>query len=122
MRLRPHWRLGRTGLVMESLVPSILEQKVTGKQAFGSFRQLVQRHGEPAPGPVAALRLRLQPTPEALVRIPSWEWLRAGVDGAEVGRISESRASAGAGTGALEPEGGTAVTAVASFSPPSSAS
>ena len=45
------------GLVMESLVPSILEQKVTGKQAFGSFRELVRRHGEPAPGPVAALRL-----------------------------------------------------------------
>src|SRR5687767_12688184 len=28
--LHPHWRIGRTGLVMESLVPSILEQKVTG--------------------------------------------------------------------------------------------
>jgi len=80
LRLRPHWRLGRTGLVMESLVPSILEQKVTGKQAFGSFRELVQRHGEPAPGPVTTLRLRLQPTPEALVRIPSWEWLQLGVD------------------------------------------
>jgi len=52
-----HWRIGRTGLVMESLVPSILEQKVTGKQAFGSFRELVRRHGEPAPGPVAPLRL-----------------------------------------------------------------
>jgi 3-methyladenine DNA glycosylase/8-oxoguanine DNA glycosylase len=78
--LHPHWRIGRTGLVIESLVPSILEQKVTGKQAFGSFRQLVQRHGEPAPGPVAALRLRVQPTPETLARIPSWEWLQLGVD------------------------------------------
>ena len=43
---------GGTGRVMEALVPSILEQKVTGKQAFGSFRDLVVRHGEPAPGPV----------------------------------------------------------------------
>ena len=80
LRLRPHWRLGRTGLVMESLVPSILEQKVTGKQAFGSFRQLVTRHGEPAPGPVAALRLFVQPTAAAIARIPSWEWLQLGVD------------------------------------------
>ncbi len=49
-RRHPHWRIGATGLVMESLVPSILEQKVTGKQAFGSFRELVRRHGETAPG------------------------------------------------------------------------
>ena len=62
-RTHQHWRIGATGLVMESLVPSILEQKVTGKQAFGSFRELVRRHGEPAPGPVAPLRLMLQPTP-----------------------------------------------------------
>ena len=82
-RTHQHWRVGRTGLVMESLVPSILEQKVTGKQAFGSFRELVVRHGEPAPGPVAALRLRLQPTPAAIAAIPSWEWLRLGVQPAQ---------------------------------------
>jgi 3-methyladenine DNA glycosylase/8-oxoguanine DNA glycosylase len=80
MRGMPHWRLGRTGRVMEALVPSILEQKVTGKQAFGSFRQLVQHHGEEAPGPVASLRLRLQPEPSTIAAIPSWEWLRLGVD------------------------------------------
>ena len=48
-RRQPHWRLGASRRVMEALVPSILEQKVTGKQAFGSFRQLVLRHGEPRP-------------------------------------------------------------------------
>ncbi|QIK76724.1 DNA-3-methyladenine glycosylase family protein [Nocardioides piscis] len=80
LRQQPHWRLGRTGIVIESLVPSVLEQKVTGKQAFGSFRELVRRHGEPAPGPVAALRLRLQPEPAVIATIPSWEWLRLGVD------------------------------------------
>src|SRR5690606_16977359 len=77
---QPHWRLGRTGLVMESLLPSVLEQKVTGKQAFGSFRELVRRHGEPAPGPVEAVRLRLQPSPAAVAAIPSWEWLQLGVE------------------------------------------
>ena len=79
-RRHPHWRLGRTGRVMEALVPSILEQKVTGKQAFGSFRELVLRHGEPAPGPVGSLRLHLQPTPDQIAAIPSWEWLKLGVD------------------------------------------
>ncbi|CUR61886.1 conserved hypothetical protein [metagenome] len=82
-RTHGHWRIGATGLVMESLVPSILEQKVTGKQAFGSFRELVRRHGEPAPGPVAPLRLMLQPTPATIAAIPSWEWLRLGVQPAQ---------------------------------------
>ena len=82
-RRHQHWRIGGTGLVMESLVPSILEQKVTGKQAFGAFRELVRRHGEPAPGPAAALRLMLQPTPETIAAIPSWEWLRLQVEPAQ---------------------------------------
>ena len=82
-RSHRHWRIGATGLVMESLVPSILEQKVTGKQAFGSFRELVRRHGEPAPGPVGALRLMVQPTPAVIAAIPSWEWLRLGVQPAQ---------------------------------------
>lgn len=75
---QPHWRLGRTGLVLESLVPTIIEQKITGQEAFGAFRTLVRRHGEPAPGD---LGLMLQPTPETLRTIPSWEWLRIPIDG-----------------------------------------
>jgi len=74
-------RLGRTGLVLEALLPAILEQKVTGQEAFGGFRSLVQQYGEPAPGPAATEhRLRLQPTPEVLRQVPSWSWLRMHVD------------------------------------------
>jgi 3-methyladenine DNA glycosylase/8-oxoguanine DNA glycosylase len=76
----PHWRLTRTDLVMEALVPAIIEQKVTGQEAFAGFRALVNRYGEPAPGPGADRRLRIQPAPEQLRRIPSWEWLRMHVD------------------------------------------
>lgn len=76
----PHWRVGRTGLVLESLVPTIIEQKVTGQEAFAGFRELVRRHGEQAPGPGPALWL--QPTPEALAAVPSWEWLDLHVDSA----------------------------------------
>ena len=50
-RRHPHARLGRSGLVMEALVPAIIEQKVTGQEAFAGFRRLVHRYGERAPGP-----------------------------------------------------------------------
>ena len=74
------WRLGRSGLVMEALVPAIIEQKVTGQEAFAGFRMLVQRFGEEAPGPGRDARLWVQPTPSQLLAIPSWEWLRMHVD------------------------------------------
>ncbi len=79
-RLHPDLRLGRTGLVMEALVPAILEQKVTGQEAFAGFRMLVHRFGERAPGPGEQLRLWVQPPPERLRAIASWEWLQLHVD------------------------------------------
>ncbi|GAB2759816.1 DNA-3-methyladenine glycosylase 2 family protein [Nocardioides salsibiostraticola] len=79
-RRHPHARLGRSGLVMESLVPSIIEQKVTGQEAFAGFRMLVQRYGEVAPGPGAEQRLRVQPDPATLRTIPSWAWLQMHID------------------------------------------
>jgi 3-methyladenine DNA glycosylase/8-oxoguanine DNA glycosylase len=79
-RSHPHWRLTRTGLVLEALVPAIIEQKVTGQEAFAGFRQLVYRFGEPAPGAGADRGVWLQPTPERLRTIPSWEWLRLHID------------------------------------------
>ena len=79
-RHHPHWRLGRSGLVMDALVPVVLEQKVTGQEAFAGFRMLVHRYGERAPGPGRDLKLWVQPTPETLRRIPSWEWMRMHVD------------------------------------------
>jgi 3-methyladenine DNA glycosylase/8-oxoguanine DNA glycosylase len=85
-RRHRHWRIGATGLVMESLVPAILEQKVTGQEAFAGFRKLVHRFGERAPGPPSQadpeVRLWVQPTPEQLRAVPSWEWLAMHVDGA----------------------------------------
>lgn len=81
LRHHPHWRLGRTDRVWEALVPAILEQKVTGQEAFAGFRRVVHRFGERAPGPEAArMRLWLQPTPAQVATIPSWGWLQAHVD------------------------------------------
>lgn len=87
-------RIGAGGLVMEALVPAIIEQKVTGQEAFAGFRRLVRRHGERAPGPHEDLWL--QPTPATLRTLPSWEWLRLPVDPARsravvtVARVADS--------------------------------
>ncbi|MGP3984096.1 DNA-3-methyladenine glycosylase family protein [Streptomyces sp. KR80] len=81
----PGLRLTRTGLVLESLVPAILEQKVTSDEAYRAWRLLLQRHGEPAPGPLD--RLRVTPDARGWAMIPSWEWHRAGVDGKRAATI-----------------------------------
>ncbi|KUL33963.1 3-methyladenine DNA glycosylase [Streptomyces sp. NRRL F-4489] len=77
-RRHPGVRLVRTGLVLESLIPSVLEQKVTSDEAYRAWRLLLQRHGTPAPGPWD--RLRVMPDARGWALIPSWEWHRAGVD------------------------------------------
>ena len=79
-RRRPHWRVCRTGLVMEALVPAIIEQKVTGQEALGGFRQLVHRFGERAPGAGAERGVWVQPSAETVRMVPSWEWLRMHID------------------------------------------
>ncbi|WP_432478546.1 DNA-3-methyladenine glycosylase family protein [Nocardioides sp. GXQ0305] len=74
------WRIGRSGLVMEALVPAIIEQKVTGQEAFAGFRNLVHRWGNRAPGPGHDLGVWVQPDPQTLRGIPSWEWLKLHID------------------------------------------
>ena len=58
-----HGRIGRTGLVMEALTPAVIEQKVTGQEAFAGFRMLVHRYGERAPGPGVELKPGCSPVP-----------------------------------------------------------
>jgi 3-methyladenine DNA glycosylase/8-oxoguanine DNA glycosylase len=78
-RRLPHLRLPSLGLVLELLVPTVLEQRVTGVEARRSWRELLRRFGETAPGPTP-VPLRVAPAAEVWRRIPSWEWHRAGVD------------------------------------------
>lgn len=75
-RRNPGLRMLRTGLVFEALVPAILEQKVHTISARRSWRALVRRYGEPAPGPADLL---LPPTPETWRTIPSWAYHQANV-------------------------------------------
>ena len=77
VRRQPGLRLARSASVMDSLVVSILGQKVVGKDAQRSYRDLLVRFGEPAPGP---FRLRLPPPPEKLARLPYWAFHPLGVE------------------------------------------
>jgi 3-methyladenine DNA glycosylase/8-oxoguanine DNA glycosylase len=72
-------RIGRSDRVFEALIPAVLEQKVVGAEAKRAWRLLLLRFGDPAPGP-APPGMRVCPPPRAWIRIPSWEWHRAGVE------------------------------------------
>jgi 3-methyladenine DNA glycosylase/8-oxoguanine DNA glycosylase len=87
-------RIGRSCLVLESLVPAVLEQKVVGKEAWRSWRLLLRRFGEPAPGPAPA-GMRVPPGPAAWASIPSWEWHRAGVEAVRARTIAAAARVAG---------------------------
>lgn len=89
------WRVPRTGLVLESLIPSIIEQKVMGQEAHDSYRTLIQRYGERAPGDAGAGGLWVAPSARGWALIPSWEWLRAGVDGARSAAAVRAAGAAG---------------------------
>jgi 3-methyladenine DNA glycosylase/8-oxoguanine DNA glycosylase len=65
-RRMPGLRIPRSRAVFETLVPTILEQKVPGAEAYATYRNLVRAFGEPAPGP---RRLRLAPAPDALAQV-----------------------------------------------------
>jgi 3-methyladenine DNA glycosylase/8-oxoguanine DNA glycosylase len=76
---RRHWgmRIGRSGAVLEALIPSIIEQKVTGGEARRSYRRLVERYSEPAPGPG---KLLLPPDPGVLAGLGYFDFHSFGIE------------------------------------------
>jgi 3-methyladenine DNA glycosylase/8-oxoguanine DNA glycosylase len=70
-------RLPRTGRVLDALVPAVLSQRVTGFEAKRSYRQLVERWGEPAPGPTGLL---LPPRPEVIAELGYYDLHVIGVE------------------------------------------
>ena len=82
---RSRWRSsGRAGcawagpaIVLESLVPAILEQKVIGSEARRSWMGLVRRYGEDAPGPPG---MRLPPAPATLAALPYYAFHPFGIE------------------------------------------
>jgi 3-methyladenine DNA glycosylase/8-oxoguanine DNA glycosylase len=76
-RRLPGLRIPRSGAVMELLVPTILEQKVQGREARRSWSGLVRALGEPAPGPGG---LMLAPSAEVLAATPYFAFHRFNVE------------------------------------------
>jgi 3-methyladenine DNA glycosylase/8-oxoguanine DNA glycosylase len=85
-------RLPRTDLVFEALVPAILSQKVTGFEAKRAFRQLVERWGEPAPGPGG---LRIPPSPDRVAELGYYELHVVGVERKRADTLKRAGAHAG---------------------------
>lgn len=68
----PGLRLPRSRAVYEAAVPAVIEQRVTSMEAKRTWRWLVNRYGEPAPGPrpPGGRPLRLPPPPATLAELP----------------------------------------------------
>ncbi len=86
-------RLPRTGRVFAALLPTIIEQKVTGTEAFRAYAAILRAHGSPAPGPLGSLRL--PPTPERIAGLPYHAFHPLGLERrrAEVIRRAAARAA-----------------------------
>ncbi|WP_237280428.1 DNA-3-methyladenine glycosylase family protein [Subtercola vilae] len=102
-RRHPALWLTCTSLVFETLVPTILEQKITTVEARRAWRYLVAKYGEVPPGP-APEGMRVQPSVRGWQLIPSWEWHRAGV-GPERSRAIMAAAAVASGLDRLAAAG-----------------
>jgi hypothetical protein len=87
-RYRDTLRVPRSLLTWQIAVAAVLEQRVTGVEARGAWRGLVSEHGSPAPGPVPG-RMRIPPDPARVLRVPSWDWRRYGVDRQRIATVRE---------------------------------
>lgn len=90
----PGWRVPRTGLVLEAMVPAVLEQQVLTAEARRAWRWLLARYGGPAPGP-APEGMRVVPAPAEWAAIPSWDWRRAGVAEVRARTVTDAARRAG---------------------------
>lgn len=103
-RTVPGLRMLKTGLVMESLIPAVLEQKVHTKSSFAAWRTLVREFGTKAPGP-APTGLMVAPDADTWRLIPSWKYHRANVGPQRAQTIVRAAGVAGSieRTAALDP-------------------
>ncbi len=82
----PALRLADTGCLVGALVPTVVRQLVTFVDARASWKALVARHGEPAPGPAG---LRLPPRPSVLGRLPSFDLRACGIGARQARTLNE---------------------------------
>lgn len=70
-------RICCTSAVVETLIPTILKQKVTSIEAARGYRAIIMSLGEPAPGPS---RLLLPPSARQLAALPYWRFHPMGIE------------------------------------------
>lgn len=87
-------RTPSTGVVVETMVAAVLEQRVTGIEARRSWAWLLRTHGVPAPGP-APEGMHVFPETDVLAHVPSWEWHGAGVENQRAGTVMRVASYAG---------------------------
>jgi 3-methyladenine DNA glycosylase/8-oxoguanine DNA glycosylase len=98
-------RLSRTGSVWEVLLPAILEQRITGTEAWRNYRRLARAHGTPAPGPHGLI---VAPSPQVVAGLPSWTLTGLGIEprrGALLRRIAREAPRLEAFAAASRPSG-----------------
>lgn len=79
-RDHPRLRIGGGGGLYHAILPIIIGQRVTAREAYRSWRQLCHTLGAPAPGPAGAAGLRLPPAPAQLAGRPYWWFHRLGIE------------------------------------------
>jgi 3-methyladenine DNA glycosylase/8-oxoguanine DNA glycosylase len=79
-------RIPRTGRVVEALLRLVVAQKVTGKEAKGSYRRMASAFGEEAPGRSGLL---LPPDPGVLAGLAYHRMHRFGIERIRAERIIE---------------------------------
>ncbi|MFD2764775.1 DNA-3-methyladenine glycosylase family protein [Micromonospora eburnea] len=84
-------RMPATGQVFPRLLRAVLEQKVTGKEAYRAYAATVRHFREPAPGPVSLL---LPPAPAAVAASPYWVFHPFGVEQRRADTLRRAAAAA----------------------------
>jgi len=71
-------RIGASHNLYHELLPTVIEQRITVKEARRQWQQLCLTLGKPAPGPYT--RLMLPPDPTVLANCPSWRFHALGIE------------------------------------------
>lgn len=71
-------RMPATGQIFPRLLRTIVEQKVSGAEAYRAYASIVRRFGEPAPGPIRPLWV--PPDPAVLAAQPYWVFHPFGIE------------------------------------------
>ena len=81
LRAARTFRYGASGTLYHELLPTIVEQRITAREAVRQWAHLCRELGRPAPGPVEIVgAMRLPPAPESLVHRPAWWFHPLGIE------------------------------------------